>query len=1213
MSTGHGGIDRNDTLPVTLTSPVENRPSVLDTASLSCDDKFTRVYEPSSSTLFQDVNTDERGAQGEVDSGNTPTVALGVDVGCTDRSISFLHWNVCGLLSKLNDNNFVQYLSSFDFVCIVETFLDHFDTCLFPNYDIFCKSAVKLTKQGRQSGGVVCLIRSNLTRFVRELKSDCHNVLFFLLDKSLFGFSKDVVYVCAYIPPECSPYYAHYDIDNGIDLLEEALSDILLSLDDVYVILCGDLNARTSNMIPDTSCVTNNYENSLFRENNESVCRCSEDQILNTYGKYVLNLCITLGLSIMNGVCNGDHQGCYTYISETGNSVNDYFLISDELFARVQFCCWLCVSERIDSDHLPLEFHIERKEEILSTKDCNMNTFIEKFEWKDEFAQSFITAMRSEETKDKLDYAASFIDRDVNVALKLFNEYLKEQAYCMNKRIFINKYKQTDRWFDKECECTKRNVRRLLRKFRRTLKPVDRVTYCKAKREYKSLLHKKKKDFNDTIIDKLVKSVKDQKCFWETLHSISKRKPQPSNNITIEEWFDHFKNVLEKEIDEEEEADLDSDNGDDVLDRPISREEVLLAIRKLKNNKAAGPDGIIGEMLKYAGDPVVDFLVKLFNILFDRGIFPDSWSESILLPLFKKGAPNDPNNYRGISLCNISGKLYSTVINNRLQEWIEQNDTTGEYQAGFKKNYSTTDHIFTLFATIQKQFSLNRKLYVAFIDFEKAFDSISRKLLWPILIKNGIKGKLHRSILSMYTNVRARVRCGAQLSDYICCTRGVKQGDVCSPVLFSLFINELALEVINNGRHGVSYSSYFIELFILLFADDIALISETVIGLQTQLNSLRQSALKLNLTVNMNKSNIMVFRKGGYLAAREKWFYGDLEMKIVNSYKYLGVVFTTKLSLTYTCQELISRGKNAVLSIMKKLYKLEHCSLEIFFKLFDAQVQPIVQYGAEIWGIEASAPAIEKLHLFAMKKFLCVDKRTPNDLVYGELGRYPIYINSNLRCVRYWIKLIQMNENRLPFKAYKMLYDLDEKGKRNWVSKLREFLCSNGFSYVWMNQGVGCTASFLQMLKQRLVDCRWQCLDDHVQTSERFDFYRKFKTFYEAEPYLFLDLNRYIKGALTRFRFGISDLSVHSLRYRSYDVRQLTCPMCKEAMENEIHFVLCCPVLDDIRRQYIPRKYYNFPSDFRLTLLLSTRHEQTLRNLALFLYKSFHRRKIIMS
>ena len=165
------------------------------------------------------------------------------------------------------------------------------------------------------------------------------------------------------------------------------------------------------------------------------------------------------------------------------------------------------------------------------------------------------------------------------------------------------------------------------------------------------------------------------------------------------------------------------------------------------------------------------------------------------------------------------------------------NNITGEHQAGFKNDYPTIHHIFTLFATIQKQIVNNRKLYVAFIDFENVFDSISRKLLWQVLLKNGINGKLYRCIKSMYDVVKAKVRCGAKFSDFISCTRGVKQGDTCSPVLFSVFINEIALEIINNGRQGAILNPDFKEQFIMLFADDIVLLSETVTGLQTQLNS----------------------------------------------------------------------------------------------------------------------------------------------------------------------------------------------------------------------------------------------------------------------------------------------------------------------------------------------------------------------------------------
>ena len=115
------------------------------------------------------------------------------------------------------------------------------------------------------------------------------------------------------------------------------------------------------------------------------------------------------------------------------------------------------------------------------------------------------------------------------------------------------------------------------------------------------------------------------------------------------------------------------------------------------------------------------------------------------------------------------------VVLLRLEEWVGENNITGEYQAGLKRNYSTVDHMFTLPAFVRKRFSLNRKLYVAFINFEKAFDSINIKLPWPILLKFGIKGKMYSCIKSMYTIVKVRVRCGQKLTDYIECTFDVSR------------------------------------------------------------------------------------------------------------------------------------------------------------------------------------------------------------------------------------------------------------------------------------------------------------------------------------------------------------------------------------------------------------------------------------------------------
>ena len=216
------------------------------------------------------------------------------------------------------------------------------------------------------------------------------------------------------------------------------------------------------------------------------------------------------------------------------------------------------------------------------------------------------------------------------------------------------------------------------------------------------------------------------------------------------------------------------------------------------------------------------------------------------------------------------------------------------------------------------------------------------------------------------------------------------------------------------------------------------MISEKIVGLQTQLNCLFQAATRLQLNVNLSKSNIIVFRKGGYLGRRERWSYNGLRMPVVNIYKYLGIYFSTKLSFTAACKDIASRGKRALVYIMQKLSALDNQSLELFLKIFDSQVQPVVQYGAEIWGLYDAAVYCENVHLFALKKFLGVSMKTPNDLVYGEVNRFPIYLNSAIRCVKYWLKLTQMENVRLPKKAYNMLYILDSRGKSNWVTMVKK-------------------------------------------------------------------------------------------------------------------------------------------------------------------------------
>ena len=147
----------------------------------------------------------------------------------------------------------------------------------------------------------------------------------------------------------------------------------------------------------------------------------------------------------------------------------------------------------------------------------------------------------------------------------------------------------------------------------------------------------------------------------------------------------------------------DSENDDiAALECDITEGEVYEAIRMLKNGNTAGQDLIIGEFFKISATHIVPFLVRYFNKLFSSGLYPDNLWEAIIQPLFKKGDPEVPDNYRGISLLRICSKLYSYsyILNKRLTCWIDDNNLLSETQAGFRKTYSTTDHLFTLLALI---------------------------------------------------------------------------------------------------------------------------------------------------------------------------------------------------------------------------------------------------------------------------------------------------------------------------------------------------------------------------------------------------------------------------------------------------------------------------------------------------------------------------------
>ena len=173
-------------------------------------------------------------------------------------------------------------------------------------------------------------------------------------------------------------------------------------------------------------------------------------------------------------------------------------------------------------------------------------------------------------------------------------------------------------------------------------------------------------------------------------------------------------------------------------------------------------------------------------------MFPHSCLVGNIVPIYKnKGDANDPKNYRPITLISCVGKLFTSILNQRLTTYADTAEILLENQAGFRKDYSTIDHVFSLYSLIELFKNKGQKLYYAFIDFEKAFDSVWRLGLWNEILNNSVNGKCFKVIVNMYNGIKARIKVNNVLSEIFPCTKGVRQGENLSPFLFSIFLNDL--------------------------------------------------------------------------------------------------------------------------------------------------------------------------------------------------------------------------------------------------------------------------------------------------------------------------------------------------------------------------------------------------------------------------------------
>ena len=177
---------------------------------------------------------------------------------------------------------------------------------------------------------------------------------------------------------------------------------------------------------------------------------------------------------------------------------------------------------------------------------------------------------------------------------------------------------------------------------------------------------------------------------------------------------------------------------------------------------------------------------------------------------------------------------------------------------------------------------------------------------------------------------------------------------------------------------------------------------------------------KWNLTVNTNKTKVMIFQKRGRISQQYKWYYNGVELEITKAYSYLGIVFTPNGNFIKT-QTKLEQASKAMFSLFKYISKFRNLSVAILLELFDKLILPILCYSCEVWGFN-KGKYIERVHLKFCKYILKMKTSTLNEIVYGEVGRYPLFIERYRRIVKYWLHITQTNECKYVKMIYNIMY-----------------------------------------------------------------------------------------------------------------------------------------------------------------------------------------------
>lgn len=541
-------------------------------------------------------------------------------------------------------------------------------------------------------------------------------------------------------------------------------------------------------------------------------------------------------------------------------------------------------------------------------------------------------------------------------------ERIRETLTTTCKEVIGIKKRHHKEWISAE---TLRNIEERRHKKAGVNNSRTRATKAKAQKEYTQANRKVKRNAKKdkrNYIDNLAKEAEEaaEKGNMRELYGTTRKlsgkfsrserpiKDKEGKTITRldqqqERWAEYFEELLNRPTPPNPPDIQPAETDIDINCEEPSKQEIREATARLKNRKAAGPDGIPAEALKADIDTSVEMLHPLFAKIWEKEEGPTDWKEGYLVKIPKKGDLSQCYNYRGIMLLSVPGKIFNRILLERIRRAVDPQ--LRDEQAGFRPNRSCVDQIATLRIIVEQSLEWNTPLYINFVDYEKAFDSLHRNTLWKLLRHYGIPEKLVNIMRNSYEGMICRVIHSGQLTRSFQVKTGVRQGGILSPFLFLLAIDWILKTTTAQRRNGIQWT-LTTQLNDLDFADDLALLSHNRKQMQEKTNILADTSTQLGLNIHQGKTKILRIGTSNEDPV-DLW---GTALEEVQSFTYLGSIIDKKGGTEADVRARISKARASYIQL-KNIWSSKVISQQTKIRIFKSNIKPVLLYGSETWRI----------------------------------------------------------------------------------------------------------------------------------------------------------------------------------------------------------------------------------------------------------------------